>query len=370
MIPILLSITIIIGVYLIELKKNVQHHCSFILSMFFFFFLMGGNYQNADYDAYRYSYYNSSFENVNFAYWAYNLSMYFFSTLGISFISYRLLLYAIGLIFISFTVKKVSGPNLLFSFFYFLYPMIIDATQMKNFLAMSIFSFALTFLSENLLGKIKYTILLLLAGGFHIAIFAFFPLVIFKNFILSKNLRYFFIPFIFIAALFMSTMGANSVLLNYLSSLMINDFADKQSLYFNQSVNYGFLIYFFATTLNFFVVCKAGKIIKASTYTNDFQKKFSEIVYMCSIYSFLFFPLYMFRLEFSRIFRDLFIVINCLVALALCIQTYDGRYLTLSRDKIELGICHIILLGILYYFGIHEAYDSVVQPLFLYNIFY
>ena len=76
-----------------ESLRKYSHMLSSLLLMIFFYLLVGGNSDNADYLNYVWTYQGSSdFTWDRFGYWAYYLTIAFCRNLGLDFVSYRLIM--------------------------------------------------------------------------------------------------------------------------------------------------------------------------------------------------------------------------------------------------------------------------------------
>lgn len=90
-----------------ESLRKYSHMLSSLLLMIFFYLLVGGNSDNADYLNYVWTYQESSdFTWDRFGYWAYYLTIAFCRNLGLDFVSYRLIMYGIGFLFLFFIYEK------------------------------------------------------------------------------------------------------------------------------------------------------------------------------------------------------------------------------------------------------------------------
>lgn len=352
-----------------ESLRKYSHMLSSLLLMIFFYLLVGGNSDNADYLNYVWTYQNGAgFTWGRFGYWAYYLIIEFCRNLGLDFVSYRLIMYGIGFLFLFLFMRKVVGWSPLFLFFYFIFPMGIDATQMKNFVAMTILAYAFTFLcSSSKKGNIFYYLLVLLASGFHVVFLIFLPVPLFRRVL---SLRYFSVVFgiiVFSMIIFLSTGSGNTAFLTFLGTIVPDDLMDKQALYLNQSVRFGYIIFLIANILTTVGLRYIWKVASHSVTATTTEKKFVHLAYICSLYSFLFFPFYMFTLEFARFFRDLFPIFHAAIVIALHVMC--PKYLTVTARQILLFGCYLILLFYMGIFVIYNVFDSTVIPLFQSNIF-
>lgn len=353
-----------------ESIRKYKHILSALLLLIYFFLLVGGNSDNADYLNYVWSYQNGAgFTWGRFGYWAYYLIIASCRNIGFDFVSYRLLMYGIGFLFLFLFMRKAVGWSPLFLFFYFIFPMGIDATQMKNFVAMTILAYAFTFLcNSSRKGTILYYLLVLLASGFHVVFLIFLPVPLFKRLL---SIRYFSVIFGFIVLsmiVLLSTGPGNTAFMTLLGAIAPDDLMDKQELYLKQAVRFGYLIFLAANIFITVGLRYVWKIVSHSLTATISEKNFVHLAYICSLYSFLFLPFYMFTLDFARFFRDLFPIFHAAVVIALNIMC--PKHLTVTARQILLFGCYLILLFYMGFFVIYKEFDFTVIPLFQSNIFF
>lgn len=355
----------------LEAEDNKKHIISVLLSFLFLLLLMGGNSDNADYSNYQSSYQEAAnFWNVKKSYWAYYFSMFFFNKLGLSFEIYHFAIYGVGLFFIYCLMRKTMGWSLLFLLFYCIYPMMMDPTQMKNFMAMVIFSYAATFLIDSSFkNDIKYIFLVILAAGFHLSAFIYLPLFIFRRFTNKKHFMTILIVGVFAISILFSFTSLNSFLMTTMTAFIADDISSKEA-YFYQGVRLGFLPYLFANIVIFLIANYLRKNAKSSFELTEYQKNFLNLVFIISAYAFLFVPFYQFTLDFARFFRDLFLIFSVGMALGIRgLSVSKQRFVISVKQGIVFGIYFVTLL-ILFGWDISRVYDTVVQPLFNSNVLF
>lgn len=371
MIPILTVATAIVSSMLIafESLKKYSHMISTLLLLIFFFLLVGGNSDNADYLNYIWSYQDSTdFTWNKIGYWAYFLIIALSRSFGFDFVTYRLVMYGIGFLFLYLFMRKIVGWSPLFLILYFIFPMGIDATQMKNFVAMAILTYAFTFLCyPSKKNTFFYSILVLLASGFHVVFIIFLPAPLFKK---IMEIRYFSLIFgimVLSMIILLSAGPGNTLFMNLLGAVTPEDLTNKRELYLAQSVRFGYIAYLIANVLTTIGLKYAQNVVDNSLTATVNEKNFVHLAYTCSLYAFLFFPLYMFTLQFARLFRDLFPIFHAAVVIAL--NVICPKYLTVNIRQVLLLGCYLILLFYMWFLVIYGVFDSTVIPLFQSNIF-
>lgn len=354
-------------VYLLEPKEN--HKFSELLFLMLLIVLMGGSYGNADWEAYRIRYIESASGNfLSTVQWAQYLFGYICNLIGLKYEQYRLLYYTVGMLLIYRFFKIYTKSVYLPLLFYAIDPMIIDATQSKNFMMMAIMSNALPYLMDRTLqSKAKYIMIVILAAGFQITAYAYLPLVIFCDVGMKRKYRLFSVlPIIMIDLAFarkQSVKAAYRILLEILQK----DTADRMESYGFKEVHYGYLVYWLATILVLFLLWYAKKI----TRRRGKQNRILEIAYLCDVYAFAFFPLHLLAIDFSRLFRN-FAIINH-AAISDVLQTKDVSELknekyVVASDKAVLMIVYLIYLFYVFYFDVVGYRETVLLPFFEKNI--
>lgn len=356
---------------LIEAKNNQKHILSVLVFFLFLLLLMGGNCDNADYLNYQVKYQmTTNIEDIKSSYWAYFFSLFFFNQCGVSFVAYHFFIYGLGLFFIFLLMRKTTKWSLLFLILYCIYPMMMDPTQMKNFVAMTIFSYAVTFLVESSRkNDLKYILFLILSAGFHIVFLIYLPLLLFRKIIDLKYFTPILISGIFILSVLFSYTSLNSALMGTMKSLIADDISDKEA-YFIQGVHWGYLPYLMANI----IICINANYLRKKAKVSDvltlYQKKFLDVCFLISVYAFLFVPFYQFTLDFARFFRDLFLIIHAGIVLGLQALSVSSQRFVISIKQSTVLSIYILILIVLFGWDIFRVYDTVVYPLFHSNVLF
>lgn len=353
----------------IETVAHSKHRLSVLLFLIWLFLFIVGNHEVADYGNYLIEYQRIDWSGIRLNYWAFDFIQCISKSLGLSFDGFRAIIYMIGLFFVGVFVRKTSGWSILFFFFYSIYPMMIDAAQMKNFIAMAIFSYAMTFLRGHSVNNyIKYMFYSFLAAGFHIAILIFFPLIIFKKLIHAKYFTRVFLLCIIATSLILSIGSFNESIKSVLIIFFSGELESKVDEVFSNTVRFGYLIYYVATFLAFLIIRWIHKSVKYIKNISEIQKDFIDNAYVCSIYAFSFFPFYMVWSEFSRFFRDLFLIFSAAVVIGIQICAPKFKYYAITDKQAKLFFSYLVLLFYLFYFGIYVYFDIIIYPLFNLNV--
>lgn len=352
-------------------KKNKKYTVSEIFLLLLIIFMMGGNYGNPDWMAYQIRYQESAAGGfLSNAQWAHSLFGYICNLAGLSYDYYRLLYISVGVLLIYRVLKRYVDFAFLPLIFYMISPMIIDATQLKNFMMMAILSNALPCLIDNSMkSKIKYVALVFLAAGFQVTGFAYLPLVIFCDTGCKKKYRALSVLPIILLDILLARKTAVVNVYYYLLRFLSSDTSTRMQSYGQKQVRYGYLVYWLATFVIFFILWFGKRMMKKVENCED-RKKIIDVAYMCSIYSFAFFPLHLLTIDFSRLFRN-FAIINH-VAVANALQRKDSisipnRKGIVSKDKAFLAVSYFVYLLYLFRFDIAGYMETVVIPFFTNN---
>lgn len=364
-------------IYFYERIHSRRHILSSLLLFITVLLAMGGNSENADTWIYMRRYQDATFHAEGSTQWAQQYFLFICNKLGFSFQQFRFIYYLIGLSLICITAYKVISSQPSFLLFYILFPMLIDATQMKNFMAMAILSFAIPFLlNAGWKNKLTYILLIFLAAGFQLAAYAYLPLILFANTTNKKSIRA--LAILLVAAF--SLLFSNRFLGKYLPVFILQNLSEttvvRVQKFFYRQINLGYLVYFLATFIVFFFLRKIHRDMQTFEKAKASEKQFVELCYLCSIYSFAFFPFYLFASDFSRLLRN-FSIINH-IAVVLYIQalrreekptSYRGRdrALLIPTRSFFFVVAYLLYLAYMYYWDIAVFYDTVVVPFFTYN---
>ena len=149
---------------------------SFYFSFFIAWLLMAGNYDNADYENYIIRYDRGLEVLVDPGF---SIINYIFSSAGFSFAELKTVISFFCLILVFKSISILCANRSFGAALFLIFPLIIDITQFRNFVAYSIFYAAVPYLFENSkTSTIKYYVITLIAVSFHAALdwYLFLPL--------------------------------------------------------------------------------------------------------------------------------------------------------------------------------------------------
>ena len=245
--------------------------------------------------------------------------------------------------------------------------MIIDAAQLKNFMAMCFLTLALSKLVKGgIKGSIQYIIFCMVAAGFQITAYAYLPFVVFSNSAIKKRYRFFSCLPILAFSLLFSNRYMSSLLSDWLLDTLQGNILERSSRFIAGNLNNGYLVYFVATLAYIFFTFVFYKEINSSNLSVN-NKKIGELAFLCSLYSLLFMPLYFHAQDFSRLLRNFIVLMH--LAFILDIEAKNGyksvkikRFSIKKKNIINLG--YVLFMLYMFYWDIAIYWDSVVVEFF------
>lgn len=334
--------------------------------------LMGANETIADTQIYMKRYAESVNWSVTDAQWAMSLFMHMCNLVGLTYIQFRILFFVCGLLLIWFAVSQVEKNIYLFFVVYFIYTMIIDSAQIKNFMAMAFVTVAITYLANpSLKNSVKYVLFILLAAGFQITAYAYLPLVVFCNAAIKRKYRALACLPVLVFAIVFSNRWTSRYLANVLLTTLKGELLERSGRFIANSVNNGYLVYFLATIVIIYITAKLKKQIEKNEYSSEWEKSFANVVYLCSIYSLMFIPLYFYAQDFSRLLRNFTIVNHMLFFLSIrCGKRGErtGKRYVVKKTALVNGL-YIAYLIYMFYWDIAVYMETVVEPFFTGNFY-
>jgi len=337
--------------------------------------LMASNTHNPDYYIYKRWY---EFNIIGTSEYLYFFISGLFNKIGFSFDIFRIIYSIICLLLINSTVRKIYGDSVFFWFLYFLYPFMMDVVQVRNFIAMSIFIYAIPLLLSKKRWDWLIFLALLAAAVFFQKIFILFlPVAFLMKFKESKIFKYIMVIGILIVVMLTIFFSSG---LGIFADWLLENFAEydfRINTYMKS--NFEFVKQLFFVAANFFLLFLSKNIldnrkkIEPERFTRDLkaglQFKFVELMYWINLFIFLYSPLIVINSSFSRLFRNV-IPLNYLAAV--CTISF------IKPDKSQKNLNKIIyisaILGYaLFNFGYRIYKDylySILIPLFKYNYFF
>lgn len=290
------------------------------------------------------------------------------SSLGFDYTFFRIIYSLIGLTLISSTIFRYTYNVSFVLALYFIYPFLFDVAQMRNFMAMAIFTFAFRYLVEDKkYNTLKYIICICIACTFHtVAIFYF--IFIFAKY-LSKNTL----------LIMMFVLVPIGCLLSYTDLILsiVSKFTARGKIihWFDNRAKLGILLMWGLLLLNVAIVHLVCNKIVVSDYSNYSQEQmdyksrcvdpkivgnFSEVLIKINILTLFVMVLLIFNQEFVRIYR------NLLPFYYISLAIYQQQKTTNIKEKylfLLLNIGYVLFLAI-YYIYTTDAFYTVFMGVF------
>ncbi|HFU3980232.1 TPA: EpsG family protein [Streptococcus suis] len=328
----------------------------------FIWIIMGFNYSNADYLNYQYSYLliGSNYYSSNMEI-GYQFLMKISNYLDLTYQQFVMVISMVGLLLITSTIKKYSNhPNTVLAL-YMIFPLLLDTVQLRGFLSMSIVVFAIRYLEvENKINIFKYLSLIAIAFSIHFSAFFYFLFIIIffidekKILAISASVTLFFV--VFQSKIFQ------------IASIVI-PIARLKRYSFGMNISYTtFFIYILYILFNIFIVFKVRKEYEKQylKFHDDKiilkRRSFLTIVLKLNYISLLILPFIMTALEYFRIHRNI-LILNYIALFTL----FNKNKIKVRNLPLYLSYVAFVFLA-LYIFIYIQFYDTVIFPIFNYNI--
>lgn len=206
--------------------------------------------------------------------------------------------------------KYVKNYNIII-ILYLLFSVIADTERYRNFIATSIIIYALSiyFNSEEQNAKIKYLVLVLIASTIHNSVLAYLIFLIIDNREPNNKKIKVITMITFVICIIILLNGNNIPFSNQIINITNNE---RIINYIKISgTNLGFLISFSLHGYIFFVIWITKKYLQKNDIIGNItadEKKYFNSIYDMNKLMFVFFPLNMFQLVFSRLLSSMLIL--------------------------------------------------------------
>lgn len=361
------------AIYLYEEKHGKSgHRISSMVLLVLIYVLLAGNYENAD--TYNYEVeYNENLSGYGFSltgYWGYYLINCLCKSLGMNYYHSRFVVYGIGFIVLLAAFNRMRINKYAALLLYMLFPMMIDSTQTRSFVAMALITLAITFLiNGRIRDKIVFLALIVFSGGFHPICYVYLPLAVCD----PKKVEKRFIWPVVLFSLVFANRFMSSILSDFILMRMDGFSAGRAGLFFTSRVG-GQWVKFSATAGVIVLVYNMRAAILLSSGSTIVEKRFSNIVMYCALFSLAFLPFYFWHSEFSRLLRFFFPSFHMLFIMFLNVGNISpveqGKHAFVLEFHIlkRLIIAAYFMLNIyMFYWDIYIFKDIVITPLFTYN---
>lgn len=363
----LIFVLCIIGIF-IKPKTNILQYIILMIICF----LTGRGAITNDTPNYYYGYlitpYKSYSETYEPGYLLLTKIGYF---LGANYVEFRTAIIFIALLLLHRLVNKVAGKNsYYFYIFYAMFLIFIDNEQHRSFLAFSLIACGISFLlfSKKIKGVFQYLFFVLIASTLHASSLLYLPLVLVKlnN---QRKLSHFIAAFSLIGCLL---IFFNIFSVSFITNIITNisDGAERTAAYGAVEVRFGFLYAFFLHSISIAILYKIYRMLydKNRFYLNkgfdsslvQYNIYIYKFILTLNIISIIYFPVYMFNLQFIRIARNIFLL--NLIWFAASMFVFDKKYV--KKYLILLMVIILILLWFYYTFIVSDHIEDVLMPFF------
>lgn len=310
---------------------------------------------NADKSSYEEAYYSQALITSNAFEIGYSLLSYIFMHIGFSYFLFEFCLSFIALRLINSTVNLYCKKPEIVYLIYIIYPLMMDATQFRNFLCMSILIYAIRFLvSRNKYWLLKYYVCIIIALSFHnIALIA--SIVPLAMWIRSKSLFS-----LWIAVVLGLVFVYSPLFVSFASWCSLNIF-HKPYAYFNTRPDIGLFVPIFMQLGMTIAVCyKTGGFhnrypIKLWCKPNeDNAIAFNATMRVYFEAAIIFIVLYGMTSHLFRAFRNMYI----LAYIVIINKSMNLNY----KDKQAYIIFVIVMLIATWLLELYKFIDTVVLP--------
>lgn len=323
-------------------KARVLFYIEFVLA----WFLIAGNYDNADYANYLHRY-DMGKEVLLDA--GFSVLCYFFDTLGFDYQGFKSILSLLCLLLVFRTIKKVSLRPAFIGSLFLLFPFILDVIQFRNFVAYSIVFAGIPYLYETgIKNAIKYVIIVIIATSIH------FSAIFYLLFLLSKiRLKSWHIALgilmVFVAKEFFKAF--------------FSDYLDTDKLeFFDSPSKLGALFGSFVIIMNCIIIYYVYKSKKKCMITSNkdfFTMRFNagNMWLLCNVLLVFIIPFLLDNGNYYRIFRNI-IILN---------MAYIDNATYLRKNKRILIIAGYYLYFVVSNYFMGDYYEVVFKPVFTFN---
>ncbi len=319
---------------------------SFVALFTVLWILAGFNFENPDY-----WYYENLFVRVNQGISSYAVETGFWyiikfaAKIGFNYALFLKIYTLLALWLISDSIIKYTKKPILALILYVCYPFLLDVTQIRHFMAVAIFTFAVRYLeSYNKKNLIKYSILIILAASQQIMAIVFFVYLLVYLTNEKKTLR-------FATLLVIINSVACKYILHSFFIQKIFSLRNKTIDYTGGFSNRQFLLY----------VCFYGILVLLCVFLENANRSKSDnsFLYSICIYSTMFIPFIMIDFQYTRLFRGSILIIYIYIT-----QQIDALKKT-NKWIVTVGLMAIMLLVSIKLFGTGSSYfETLTRPIF------
>lgn len=361
-----------VGLYIIIIMLNffslfVKKGNKIILlsSFIFIWIIIGGNIASADVSNYISLY----FQSVNKEYsleFGYTFLEKLGNNVGFEYAIFRLLIAIPPVILLYFFLEKVVGKNEnkhLFLLFYMSYLLIMDAEQIRNFIATTFVLNGLALAIKTNLSRFRKKLSLLFSFGiaFSVHVTSVFYMI-FVTYFFKKRKNWLY-SLLFFSILFTVVLILNNNQLPYLEIIIKKIDDARLYKYLSSLTNWGYLVPVFLSIIDLFWAYIMKKINDSTTEILD--NNIYEFNVYINLLSFIFIPVYMMNINFYRLVR------NLLYFNFACAQLIWNNKKISSANKLLSLVMGIVVVFVWFYYDFifTDHIENVFKPILNYNFF-
>jgi len=336
----------------------------FMISLLGMAILFAFGHDNADYLNYAREYSDSIIMNWDDPEPIWILIMHICNILGMSFSLFKGLIFLVSMLLIFKTVVSITDDVNIVLTMYFLYPFIIDATQIRNFFAMSILCYSLRYLaSRRKIDVIKYIISIFLAYGVHNIFIIYLVLIFTKIIDFKKAIIATFVVFVGLIAMFkMLPILVLKFFGNYHDGMAhTTKYVVKDTV--SVVMILALVIFYVATVVG---IIWANKQIQEMYDLNECSMdklNYIQNLSKCILLMSLSFLLNIYSMDFARVLRNILVIEYSILVFVINNNTRH------SYIKEKLIILSVVCYGC-WVFIYYPYSDTVFYPLFTHNYVY
>lgn len=362
---------ILLGIVLLVSSLIFRKKIFYLLLVSYLWILFAFSFGNADYMSYYnlYSIYGhgdiSGIANVLFKY-----ACYFCYNRGLAYADFLIIEATIGLFNISFVVFKLSKKPIFVIVLYFIYPFMMDVTQVRFFVAssfalMGLYLYIAKISQNKKLSSMFYLfIFVTISALYHVSCFAYYIMLFLP---LVKKIRKQSLLLIILLFEILIYFNFSNLASLVTSESNINEYLSKKMSVFS----YIFMIVYF--TLMLILVHFSSR--RCYDYYNIKQKKFTELVFYINLLMLSFGLLAFIANEFMRLFRIVTILdyIICTNNIFSFVKNRKLKFVDINKKTIllnlRLNITMVLFCIVSNIMFISSMYmDTVILPIFEQNI--
>lgn len=353
---------VLYSIFIIKKNKIIDIILYYAL-LVWMWILMAFNCGGVDYETYELLFKTSEKININELYkgeYLFKNAMYFFKNLKLEFFELSFLIQTIGIILFNKLIKKYSikGSRSFVIASIYIYPLVDNIIQKRNFISMMLVVLAITFLIEKDRLKVyKYIVLILLAFTLHTSSIIYLGYLILVIIDLKKIKS--------LSVILMSFLIVILPLIPKFVEKLFPFYATKIYLYFYNLENRLSLekafIFIIIHLILFFIIILTFKI-----FNDKLKNSFNILVLKLNYISLVFIPFYFYNLIFFRYYRNISLI-NYIFLANIFYKNYKNKNIRIIRI---VFIIYLISMFIIFYafFGKYK-YEGLVEPLFIENNF-